>query len=184
MPNEASTKLSANEILKEGSPTLSGTIAQTLANEQIDRFTEDDNQFLKFHGIYQEDDRDLRKTGKKYILMVRLRLPGGTVTPAQYLACDDLAARYANNTLRVTSRQGLQFHGVVKSGLGPLVKKINEALLSTLAACGDVNRNVMAPAAPATTRWARSCGAAPRNWLPPFPRAPKPTIPFGWTGPS
>jgi len=147
-PNSA--KPSANELLKQGSPTLSGTIAQTLADAQTDRFSEDDNQFLKFHGIYQQDDRDLRKTGKKYILMVRLRVPGGVLAPAQYLACDELATRHANNTLRVTSRQGLQFHGVVKSGLGPLVKGINEALLSTLAACGDVNRNVMAPPTPAT----------------------------------
>ena len=82
--------------------------------------------------------------------MLRLRLPGGILTPAQYLACDALADRYANHTLRVTSRQSLQFHGVVKAGLGPLVKGINEALLSTLAACGDVNRNVMAPPTPAT----------------------------------
>ena len=144
----STAKLSANELLKEGSPTLAGTIAQTLADSQADHFTDDDNQFLKSHGIYQQDDRDLRKTGKKYILMVRCRIPGGVLTPAQYLACDDLASRYANNTLRVTSRQGLQFHGVVKGGLRPLVKAINDALLGTLAACGDNNRNVMAPATP------------------------------------
>ena len=102
-------------------------------------------QFLKSHGIYQQDDRDLRKTGKKYIFMVRCRIPGGVLTPAQYLACDDLSSRYANNTLRVTSRQGFQFHGVVKGGLRALVKEINDALLGTLAACGDNNRNVMAP---------------------------------------
>src|SRR5450759_1232377 len=137
-------KPSPNELLKLGSPTLSGTIAQTLADASAERFSDEDNQFLKFHGIYQQDDRDRRKTGKKYILMVRLRLPGGVLTPAQYLACDDLATRYANNTLRVTSRQSFQFHGVVKSGLGALVKGINDALLSTLAACGDVNRNVLA----------------------------------------
>jgi sulfite reductase (NADPH) hemoprotein beta-component len=82
--------------------------------------------------------------------MVRLRLPGGVLTPAQYLAADELATRFANNTLRVTSRQSLQFHSVVKSGLGALVRGINDALLSTLAACGDVNRNVMAPPSPVT----------------------------------
>ena len=142
-------KPSANEFLKERSPTLSGTIAQTLADPQADHFVEDDTQFLKFHGIYQQDDRDLRKTGKKYSLMVRIRSPGGVLTPVQYLVCDDLASRYANNTLRVTSRQGLQFHGVAKGGLRALVKGINDALLSTLAACGDINRNVMAPATPA-----------------------------------
>ncbi|HEY9172836.1 MAG TPA: sulfite reductase, partial [Verrucomicrobiae bacterium] len=138
-----------NEGLKSGSPTLAGTIAQTLRDPALDRFSDDDYEFLKFHGVYQQDDRDLRKTGKKYIFMVRLRLPGGVLTPAQYLACDALASRHANNTLRVTSRQGLQFHGVVKSGLGALIKGINDALLSTLAACGDVNRNIMAPPTPA-----------------------------------
>ncbi|MGD0539422.1 MAG: NADPH-dependent assimilatory sulfite reductase hemoprotein subunit [Verrucomicrobiota bacterium] len=141
---------SANELLKAGNPTLAGTIAPTLADAGTDHFSEDDNQFLKFHGIYQQDDRDLRKTGKKFILMVRLRLPGGVMTAAQYLACDALADRYANHTLRVTSRQGIQFHGAVKGGLRALVKGINDALLTTLAACGDVNRNVMAPPAPAT----------------------------------
>jgi sulfite reductase (NADPH) hemoprotein beta-component len=142
--------VSSNETLKESSPSLAGTIAATLADSAKDRFSEDDVQFLKFHGIYQQDDRDLRKTGKKYIFMVRLRLPAGVVTPAQYLACDELAHRYGNDTLRVTSRQSLQFHGTVKSGLGPLIKSLNEALITSLAACGDVNRNVMAPPTPAT----------------------------------
>jgi sulfite reductase (NADPH) hemoprotein beta-component len=141
-------KRSAVEILKEGDPTLGGTIGQTLADPQADHFCEDDYQFLKTHGVYQQDDRDLRKTGKKYIFMVRCRIPGGVLTPAQYLTCDDLCARYANGTLRVTSRQGLQFHGVVKGGLRALVKGINDALLGTLAACGDNNRNVMAPPTP------------------------------------
>jgi len=144
-----SPKPSASEILKERDPTLAGTIAQTLADAQSDHFVEDDTQFLKFHGIYQQDDRDLRKTGKKYMFMVRCRIPGGVLTPAQYLACDDLATRYANNTLRVTSRQGFQFHGVAKGGLRALVKALNEALLGTLAACGDNIRNVMAPPTPA-----------------------------------
>jgi len=135
-------------MLKQACPTLAGTIARTLADPGTDRFADDDQQFLKVHGIYQQDDRDLRKTGKKFIFMVRLRLPGGVMTPAQYLACDDLATRHANNTLRVTSRQSFQFHSVVKSGLGPLVKGVNDALLTTLAACGDNNRNVMAPPTP------------------------------------
>jgi sulfite reductase (NADPH) hemoprotein beta-component len=146
--NACSLKLSANEVLKESDPTLAGTIAQTLVDPQADHFTDDDAFFLKSHGVYQQDDRDLRKTGKKYIFLVRCRIPGGVLTPAQYLVCDDLATRYANNTLRVTSRQGFQFHGVVKGGLRALVKAINDALLGTLAACGDNNRNVMAPPTP------------------------------------
>ena len=152
VPTTITPKPSPTEVLKASDPTLSGTIAQTLADPQTDQFAEDDVLFLKSHGIYQQDDRDLRKTGKKYIFMVRCRIPGGVLTPAQYLACEDLAARYANNTLRVTSRQGLQFHGVVKGGLRALVKAINDALLGTLAACGDNNRNVMAPPTPPTKR--------------------------------
>ena len=147
--------LSPIELLKQRDPTLGGTIALTLADPQADHFSEDDYQFLKSHGVYQQDDRDLRKTGKKYILMVRCRIPGGVLTPAQYLACDDLATRYANDTLRVTSRQGFQFHGVVKSGLRAMVKAINDALLGTLAACGDNNRNVMAPPTPPTSELGR-----------------------------
>src|SRR5271170_1332610 len=114
-------KRSGNDLLKERNPTLAGTIAETLTDAQADHFVDDDTQFLKAHGIYQQDDRDLRKTGRKYIMMVRCRIPGGVVTPAQYMACDDLATRYANNTLRVTSRQSFQFHGVVKGGLRALV---------------------------------------------------------------
>jgi len=138
-----------NELLKESNPTLAGTIAETLADPQAECLSDDDAQLLKAHGSYQQDDRDLRKTGKKYIFMVRCRIPGGVVTPAQYLACDELATRYGNNTLRVTSRQSFQFHGVVKGGLRPLVKGINDSLLSTLAACGDNTRNVLAPPTPA-----------------------------------
>jgi len=148
---EAPPKVTHNEIIKEAIPTLAGAIAQTLADPNIDRFSEDDVQFLKFHGIYQQDDRDLRKTQKKFIMMIRGRIPGGVMTPKQWCVFDDLASQHGNNTLRITTRQSIQFHGVVKSGLGPLVKKINEAMLSTLAACGDVNRNVMAPPTPAYT---------------------------------
>src|SRR6266516_1591487 len=138
-----------NEFLKEASPTLAGTIAQTLADPNIDRFSEDDTQFLKFHGVYQQDDRDLRKSGKKFIMMIRGRIPGGVMTARQWSVFDELATQYGNNTIRLTTRQSIQFHGVVKLGLGSLVKRINESLLSTLAACGDVNRNVMAPPTPA-----------------------------------
>lgn len=145
-------KLSHNEILKENIPTLAGNLAATMADPAADRFSDDDTQFLKFHGAYQQDDRDLRKSGKKYMMMVRGRIPGGVMTSAQWLVFDDLATRYGNDTLRVTTRQSIQFHGVLLAGLGPLIKRINESLLSTLAACGDVNRNVTASPTPATTR--------------------------------
>ncbi|MBW7894849.1 MAG: NADPH-dependent assimilatory sulfite reductase hemoprotein subunit [Opitutaceae bacterium] len=144
--------VSHNELLKESNPTLAGGLAATMADPTTDRFSDDDTQFLKFHGAYQQDDRDLRKTGKKYMMMVRSRIPGGVMTARQWTVFDDLATQYGNNTLRLTTRQCIQFHGVLKSGLGPLIKRINESLLSTLAACGDVNRNVTASPTPATTK--------------------------------
>lgn len=147
-----SAPLSKNEVLKQNDPVLAGNIAATLADPAADRFSEDDQQFIKFHGIYQQDDRDLRKTAKKFMLMIRGRIPGGVMTAAQWITFDDLATQYGNNTLRLTTRQSIQFHGVVMSGLGPLIKRINESLLSTLAACGDVNRNVTASPTPAYTR--------------------------------
>src|SRR5262245_19480192 len=148
---ETPVKLTHNEIIKEANPTLAGTIRQTLDDAKVDRFSEDDAQFLKFHGIYQQDDRDSRKVAKKFIFMVRGRVPGGVVTPDLYLVFDRLSGAHANNTLRITSRQGFQFHGIVKGGLDPLMRGISEALATTLAACGDVNRNVMAPCTPATS---------------------------------
>jgi sulfite reductase (NADPH) hemoprotein beta-component len=147
---ETANNVTHNEVIKAAHPTLAGNIGPTLADASTDRFSDDDNQFLKFHGIYQQDDRDARKTGKRYIFMVRSRLPGGVVKPDLYLVLDRLARDYGNNSLRITSRQGFQFHGVVKSGLGRLMKGIHDGLATTLAACGDVNRNVMAPPTPAT----------------------------------
>src|SRR5208282_3311839 len=152
MSNEAPAKLTHNEDIKDAIPTLAGTIAATLNDAGADHFSEDDNQFLKFHGSYQQDDRDLRKTGKKYIMMIRGRIPGGVMTAKQWCVFDELATTYGNDTLRITTRQSIQFHGVVKSGLRPLIKKINESLLSTLAGCGDVNRNVRAAPTPAYTK--------------------------------
>ena len=144
--------LNKNEVLKENDPVLAGALAQTLADPALDHFSADDEQFLKFHGIYQQDDRDKRKTGKQYMMMIRGRIPGGVMTAPQWITFDNLATQYGNDTLRITTRQSIQFHGVLKTGLGPLIQKINESLLSTLAACGDVNRNVTASPTPAYTR--------------------------------
>jgi sulfite reductase (NADPH) hemoprotein beta-component len=152
MSNEVPAKLTHNEDIKAAIPTLAGTIAATLANAGADHFSDDDNQFLKFHGSYQQDDRDLRKTGKKYIMMVRGRIPGGVMTAKQWQVFDLLASTYGNNTLRITTRQTIQFHGILKSGLRAVIHGINNSLLSTLAACGDVNRNVLAPPTPAYTK--------------------------------
>jgi sulfite reductase (ferredoxin) len=144
---------SAVETVKETSRQLRGTIALELVQES-DHFSEQDKNLLKFHGTYQQEDRDARKlrkregTGKHYFFMVRCKVPGGRVTARQYLAVDDLAGRYANGTLRFTSRQGIQLHGVLKSDLKATIAGINDCLLTTLGACGDVERNVMACPAP------------------------------------
>ena len=148
---EAPPKLTRNEGLKQGNQLLAGTIAETLENAGAERFTDDDYEFLKFHGIYQQDDRDKRKVAKQYVMMVRTKFPGGVLTAPQYVVCDDLATRYGNNTLRITTRQDFQFHGVLKSNLRQTMNSLNQALMSTIAACGDVERNVMAPPTPATS---------------------------------
>src|SRR5437763_17143914 len=93
---ETAAKVSHNELIKEANPTLAGSIGATLADPNLDRFSEDDTQFMKFHGIYQQDDRDKRKIAKEYIFMVRGRLPGGVVGPDQYLAFDRLSEDYGN----------------------------------------------------------------------------------------
>ena len=135
------------EIIKENSRQLRGSIADTLAGPD-DHFSDDDMQLLKFHGTYQQDDRDSRKDGKAFSFMVRSRVPGGKVTAAQFLAELDICDKWANGTLRITDRQAFQLHGVVKSNLRDTIKGINEAKLSTISACGDVCRNVMCCPAP------------------------------------
>jgi sulfite reductase (ferredoxin) len=135
------------EIAKREGRYMRGTIAETLASEAT-HFGHDDLQLLKFHGTYQQDDRDQRKARgedeeKGYSFMIRVALPAGLLTAEQYLAFDDLAGSHANGTLRVTTRQGLQFHGVLKGDLKGTIAGINQSLATTLAACGDVRRNVM-----------------------------------------
>jgi sulfite reductase (ferredoxin) len=149
----ATAKRSAVEGFKQESRQLRGTICDELTAD-IDHFSEANKQLLKFHGTYQQEDRDARKArrkdgvGKHYMFMVRCKVPAGLVTAEQYLAVDDLAQRYANGTLRLTTRQGIQLHGVLKSDLQDTIAGINQCLLSTLGACGDVERNVMACPAP------------------------------------
>jgi sulfite reductase (ferredoxin) len=144
---------SAVEGIKENSRALRGTLSEELAKDG-DHFGEQDKQLLKFHGSYQQEDRDARKTrrgvglGKHYMFMVRCKIPGGIVTAEQYLVLDKLADDYANGTLRFTSRQGVQFHGILKAHLKDTIADINKTLLTTLGACGDVSRNVMCCPAP------------------------------------
>ena len=138
------------EQAKLASDALRGRIAATLADPAVPSFEEDDKQLLKFHGVYQQDNRDTRHTGegKTYSMMIRVRMPGGALTASQWLELDRLADRYGGGALRLTTRQGIQYHGVLKDDLKATIRGINEALLSTLSACGDVQRNVMAPPAP------------------------------------
>jgi sulfite reductase (ferredoxin) len=152
-------KLSKVELLKESSHQLLGTLAEEIHNDKPE-FTDDASTLLKHHGSYLQDDRDLRKAkdadgkalGKQYSCMVRTRIPGGRVTAAQFLAELDLCEKLANGTLRITSRQGFQLHGVLKGDLREAIRAINDTKLTTLAACGDVNRNVMACPAPFKTK--------------------------------
>ena len=115
---------------------------------------DDDTQLTKFHGFYQQDDRDLRaergkqRMEKAFSFMVRMRVPAGIVTPAQWLAIEKLALERANGTIRLTTRETVQFHGILKGNLQPLMQGLNDVLLDTIAACGDVNRNVIATADP------------------------------------
>ncbi|MDN5870106.1 MAG: assimilatory sulfite reductase (NADPH) hemoprotein subunit [Nitrococcus sp.] len=147
-------ELHPNERLKHDSDQLRGTLREGLADRVTGAVSDDDTQLTKFHGIYQQDDRELRSERRKqklepfYQFMVRLRLPGGVCTTKQWLALDGLAHQYANATLRLTTRQTFQFHGVLKRNLKAHVQGINAALLDTIAACGDVNRNVIATANP------------------------------------
>jgi sulfite reductase (NADPH) hemoprotein beta-component len=141
--------LHKNELLKAQSNFLRGHILADLEDTSTGTISDDSGQLTKFHGIYAQDDRDLRsqrrKEGKEkaYIFMARIRVPGGVCTPAQWLAMDAIADSRANGTLKITNRQAFQIHGVIKSQLRAAIKEVNAALLDTLAACGDVNRNVM-----------------------------------------
>ena len=142
------------EKAKVDSELLRGTIDEVLRDPGIDAFEHDDLQLLKFHGTYQQDDRDLRADrrkqglGKAFSFMIRVALPGGRASRQQYLDLDRMADQHANGSIRITTRQAIQFHGVLKGNLRETMGEINKSMMTTLAACGDVCRNVMAPAAP------------------------------------
>ena len=148
-------KKSKQELVKQKGRFLRGSIGEELARN-TEKFTSDDASLLKFHGMYQQDDRDARKQRKpgmgrsdrSYIFMVRTKVPGGKVTAKQFLSELDLGDEFGNGTLRITTRQGFQLHGVIKKNLRATIRRINDSLLTTLAACGDVERNVMCCPAP------------------------------------
>lgn len=153
-----SDERSRNEKIKEASRYLRGTLAEGVADEITGSISEDDSQLVKFHGMYLQDDRDLRgersrkKMEKAFSFMLRVRIPGGVLTPGQWLILDQVARTYANGTMRITTRQTIQLHGVIKQNLKATLKEIDAALLTTIAACGDINRNVMSNPNPYQSR--------------------------------
>lgn len=146
--------LSEVEKLKYDSNYLRGTLLESLADPITGAISPGDTQISKFHGMYQQWDRDIDKERKSqklepaFSFLIRLRVPGGVVTPAQWLTMDSLADKYAIGTLKITTRQTFQLHGVLKKNLKTTLQSINKSLLDTISACGDVNRNVMSHANP------------------------------------
>jgi sulfite reductase (NADPH) hemoprotein beta-component len=148
------TELSHLEQIKATSRFLRGGIVEGLADSVTGAIADDDTKLLKFHGSYQQDDRDLREERRRqklepaYAFMLRARLPSGVVTPAQWLVFDRIARDYASGSLRITTRQTFQWHGIIKRKLKPTIAAIHDALATTIASCGDVVRNVVSTANP------------------------------------
>ncbi len=145
---------SAIEKIKEASNHLRGTIKESLHDELTGAIREDDQAVIKFHGMYQQDDRDRReeraekKLERLYSFMIRLRLPGGFLTPEQWIAVYDIAGEHSTGVIKITSRQTLQLHGIIKSDIKPTIKAFSEAKLDSIATCGDINRNVLCSSHP------------------------------------
>jgi sulfite reductase (NADPH) hemoprotein beta-component len=158
--------LSLLEQIKADSNFLRGTLAKGMADQVTGGISENDNKLLKFHGSYQQDDRDLRDERRKqkleplHAFMIRARLPGGVITPAQWLAFDSIARELANKSLRITTRQTFQWHGVLKRNLKSAIAAIHNAYATTLGACGDINRQVVSSANPV----ASSAHALAHEW--------------------
>lgn len=149
-----SQNLSSTERIKQKSDGLRGTIKQSLENEITGAISEDDQALVKFHGMYQQDDRDRRderaakKLERLYSFMIRLRLPGGFLTPEQWIATHDIAGENTTGVIKITTRQTIQLHGLLKSKIKPTIKAFSEVKLNSIATCGDINRNVLCSAHP------------------------------------
>src|SRR4030095_8372926 len=167
---ETSKPLVANESIKLASNHLRGSIAKDFADTTTGAISDDSNQLMKFHGMYLQDDRDLRnalkKAGKEkaFAFMLRVRLPRGKVTPQQWLVLDKLADEVASPSLRLTTRQTFQFHGVLKGNVKQLVQGMHNVLLDSIAACGDVNRNVMVAPNPERSAMVQQVHEHARAW--------------------
>jgi sulfite reductase (NADPH) hemoprotein beta-component len=148
------SNLSAVEKIKLKSDALRGTLAEGLKDELTGAVSEDDQSLVKFHGMYQQDDRDRReeraekKLERLYSFMIRLRIPGGFLTPEQWIAAHHIAGEHSTGVIKITTRQTIQLHGLLKSDIKPTLKSFNERHLDSIAACGDVNRNVTCAAHP------------------------------------
>jgi sulfite reductase (NADPH) hemoprotein beta-component len=142
------------EKIKKESDSLRGTIVESLQNEITGAISEDDQAVIKFHGMYQQDDRDRRderaekKLDRLYSFMIRLRLPGGFLTPEQWIATHHIAGENSTGVIKITTRQTVQLHGLIKSKIKPTIKAFSEAKLDSIATCGDINRNVICAAHP------------------------------------
>jgi sulfite reductase (NADPH) hemoprotein beta-component len=147
--------LSPIEKIKTSSDALRGTIKESLLDEITGAVRETDHALIKFHGMYEQDDRDLReersqkKLDKLYSFMIRLRIPGGVISPQQWIASHHIAGDYSTGVIKITTRQTIQLHGILKRDIKPTLQDFNEAKLDSIAACGDVNRNVICSAHPA-----------------------------------
>src|SRR5688500_13892043 len=146
--------LSAVEKIKMASDGLRGTLKESLHDELTGSIREDDQALVKFHGMYQQDDRDRReeraekKLDRLYSFMIRLRLPGGFMTPEQWIATHEIAGNHTTGVIKITTRQTIQLHGIIKSHIRPTLQAFNTIMLDSIAACGDVNRNVICSSHP------------------------------------
>ena len=147
-------KLSSIEKIKQASDGLRGTLKESLADELTGAIREDDQALIKFHGMYQQDDRDRReeraakKLDRLYSFMIRLRLPGGFLTADQWIAAHEVAGEHSTGVIKITTRQTIQLHGIIKSDIKPTIRSFYEAKLDSIATCGDINRNVLCSAHP------------------------------------
>lgn len=148
-------KPSSTEIIKKASQGLRGTLKESLLDEHTGQIREDDRALIKFHGMYEQDDRDRRaeraekKLDRLYSFMIRLRLPGGMISADQWVELNNIAGAFSTGVIKVTTRQTIQLHGILKSRIKPTIQAFNRIALDSIAACGDVNRNVIAAAHPA-----------------------------------
>ncbi len=146
--------LSSIEKIKTKSDGLRGTIEESLRDELTGAIREDDQALVKFHGMYQQDDRDRRderaekKLERLFSFMIRLRLPGGFLTSEQWIALNEIAGNNSTGVIKITTRQTLQLHGILKSKIKPTIREFNKVKLDSIATCGDINRNVLCSAHP------------------------------------